>query len=167
MNIACMASRSNSNFHTTPSSDHSNRHDDDWTVTTLLDDESPEMHRIQLNKDIELVHVTVDIPAMLSWTKWKTMFQKMFGIHVGDDIKESQILRYLNQNRNNDYPFLSILKEEYLDEYLQEDSIESCPLFFYLEASTDMRNQEYRQVLNSADVIEILNSKVRPYMYNE
>ena len=113
-----------------------------------------ELSKIQLNKDIELLHASVDLAALFSYSHWKKLLSNMSHRMLRRNQGRSPLDSALHQSKND---FLPVVKSEHLTSFLTRESLLETPLVVFIDCNKDPSCQSYRDVLSMTSVRRILN----------
>lgn len=122
-----------------------------------------ELANIQLNKDIEVIHVSVDLSALFSLSKWKIILSNIrnFLFHRNPD--RLSTFEIIQQSKND---FLRLVKTEHLNSFMTRESLSQVPLVCYIDCSNDPSSQTFRKILSMSNIRRMLNNEFAFYVTN-
>ena len=129
---------------------------------TFLEDD-PELANIQLNKDIELIHVSVDLSALFSFSRWREILSNVRNSLIFQNPDHLSSFQIIQQSKRD---FLRLVRSEHLSSFMTRESLLQVPLVCYIDSSKDASSRAFRQILGLSNIRRILNNEFAVYVTN-
>lgn len=143
------------------------------------DADASEAFQFQVNKDIDLLYLSVDLSSLLSIRKWGNALRRVvprWGCDRSDrnasradegaDAEAAlDILSDVYAKSVTADPFLRTINDMYIQQFVDKASIADVPFAFYIEAgSASDTNLQFRYALGSERVMNALNDRYNFYV---
>lgn len=131
-------------------------------------DDISEQSNLQLNKDIEILYLTVDLPSLLSFSSVGRLLRRWRRGERGTFEGELEVLKDIYRRGEEDAAdfFIRLIKSDSLQRYLSPESLARTPLVLYVESAVNKgANEAFRNALASKRILRLLSDRVMTFAF--